>query len=74
MSPRTLAAVHRPAAEIDRLLLRYLHASRETVSAAELAMRIGCGAERCRRHLTRLEREGHARRCDTDAGARWTVH
>jgi predicted ArsR family transcriptional regulator len=74
MSPRTLAAVHRPAAEIDRLLLRHLHASRDAVTAAELAMRIGCGAERCRQHLTRLEREGHARRRDTEGGSRWTAH
>lgn len=71
MSSRTLAAVHRPAAEIDRLLLRHLHSSHDTVSTAELAMRIGCGAERCRQHLARLEREGHARRCDTDGGSRW---
>lgn len=74
MSPRTLTTVHRPAAEIDTLLLRHLHATHDAVSAAELAMRIGCGAERCRQHLARLEREGHARRRDTEVGSRWTVH
>ena len=71
MSPRSLTVVHRPAAEIDGLLLRHLHASRGAVSASELAMRIGCGAERCRQHLARLEREGNARRCESEAGALW---
>ena len=33
MSPRSLTVVHRPAAEIDGLLLRHLHASRGAVSA-----------------------------------------
>lgn len=71
MSPRSLTVVHRPAAEIDGLLLRHLHASNASVSPAELAMRIGCGAERCRQHLVRLEREGHARRYDSEYGPRW---
>jgi predicted ArsR family transcriptional regulator len=74
MTLRTLTVVHRPPAEIDKLLLRQLHATPGAVSAAELAVRIGCGAERCRQHLARLEREGHARRCDTDGGSRWTGH
>jgi predicted ArsR family transcriptional regulator len=74
MSLRTLTVVHRPAAEIDKLLLRHLHATHASVSAAELAMRIGCGAERCRQHLARLEREGHAHRRDTSAGPCWSAH
>lgn len=71
MSPRSFTVVHRPPAEIDGLLLRHLRASIGSVSPAELAMRIGCGAERCRQHLIRLEREGHARRCESEYGVRW---
>jgi DNA-binding Lrp family transcriptional regulator len=71
---RTLNVVHRPPAEIDALLLRQLHAAGDGLDTAELALRIGCGAERCRQHLARLEREGHARRRGTDAGPRWSAH
>jgi predicted ArsR family transcriptional regulator len=70
---RVMTVKHRPAEEIDRLLLLHLHASREGMDAAELAMRVGCGAGRVRHHLARLEREGHACSRLTTAGARWTA-
>jgi predicted ArsR family transcriptional regulator len=71
---RQLTVVHRTDSEIDGLLLRHLAATSNGMDAAELALRVSCGAERIRGHLARLEREGHARRHDTPSGARWTLH
>jgi predicted ArsR family transcriptional regulator len=71
---RQMTVVHRTDSEIDRLLLRQLSSAKTGMDAAELALRVGCGAERVRGHLARLEREGHARRSEHVSGARWTAH
>jgi DNA-binding IclR family transcriptional regulator len=41
--------------------------------AAELALRIGCGAERVRGHLEQMERDQLVRRLDTPFGPRWSA-
>lgn len=70
---RTLTLQHRSPDEIDRLLLMHLHAAHQGMDAAELAVRVGCGAERIRGHLARLEREGHAARREDALAPRWTA-
>lgn len=71
---RALSVQHRSAVEVDLLLLRLLHTTPEALDPAELALRAGCGAERVRSHLVRLEREGHLHHQDTPSGPRWTAH
>ena len=71
---RTMTVLHRSPAEVDRLLLTHLNAAREGMDAAELAMRVGCSAERIKGHLSRLAREGNAHRRDTPSGPVWTAH
>ena len=71
--PRAITVSHRSAQEIDQLLLQLLHAAQDGMDSAELAVRVGCGAERIRGHLARLEREGHARKRDDALAPRWTA-
>lgn len=70
---RTLTVKHRSPDEIDRLLLMHLNATDDGMDAAELAVRVGCGAERIRGHLARLEADGAATRREDSLAPRWTA-
>jgi hypothetical protein len=69
---RALIAHHRSDIELDDALRSALAGCSAAADAASLALRIGCGAERVRVHLARLERESAVARQDTAFGPRWT--